>query len=201
MPIHLSVLRLFMTAQFAVLLCFHTLSQNAITVSSDLDSEQQSNKQNNIPQLGIGDKVPDIEFSNILNYSGSKAKLSSFRGKLIILDFWATWCSPCVKALPKLQSLQKQFGDKIQIITVTAENKETVNKFFSKSKIGKEIVSPVSITNDSILFKLFRHKYIPHDIWIDEKGIVKAITSHEYITKNNITTLQSGKKIDWTVKD
>jgi thiol-disulfide isomerase/thioredoxin len=67
--------------------------------------------QNSKPptNLKIGDKVPEITISNILNYKDStgkpstSAKISEFKGKLLILDFWATWCTPCIKYLPELQ--------------------------------------------------------------------------------------------------
>src|SRR5690606_35078281 len=68
------------------------ISQSAITNSSVLHE---------VRELKVGDVVPDIEFT-LINYPKSTAHLSDFKGKLVILDFWATWCKPCVKQFPKL---------------------------------------------------------------------------------------------------
>lgn len=46
--------------------------------------------------LSIGDTVPDLLFDNLLNHSAPTVRLSGFRGKLVILDFWATWCTACL---------------------------------------------------------------------------------------------------------
>ncbi|MGZ4100208.1 MAG: TlpA family protein disulfide reductase, partial [Bacteroidia bacterium] len=50
--------------------------------------------------LKVGDKVPDITFSNVVNYKSATLKLSEFKGQVIMLDFWATWCSSCLAAFP-----------------------------------------------------------------------------------------------------
>src|SRR5438876_938837 len=84
-----------------------------------------------IQPLSIGDKVPDITFKNVLNYKSNKAKLSDFKGKLVILDMWSTWCTSCITAFPEMETLQKQFKDKIQILLVNPHNP----KYDSKQKI------------------------------------------------------------------
>ena len=66
-----------------------------------------------IQGLQIGQVVPNVTLTNLQNYkdasgkAATTAKLSDFKGKLLILDFWATWCAPCVAAIPKLENLQK----------------------------------------------------------------------------------------------
>ena len=50
----------------------------------------------------IGDKVPDIQLNGILNHSTTQTKLSDFKNKAILLDFWATWCGPWMSEMPNV---------------------------------------------------------------------------------------------------
>ena len=122
------------------------------------------------PELSIGDKVPDLEFS-MVNYPSSTAKLSDFRGKLVILDFWATWCTSCINRFPKMDSLQKLFGDKLQVILVntkhTRDSREKVEGFFAKWKTRYPDFDLPSAVMDTIASLFFRHQFIPHYVWID----------------------------------
>src|SRR6201999_1317282 len=52
----------------------------------------------------------------------SSAHIASFKGKLLILDFWGVTCSSCIAEMPKMQRLQQEFGDKIQILLVTRDS-------------------------------------------------------------------------------
>jgi thiol-disulfide isomerase/thioredoxin len=138
--------------------------------------------------LSIGDKVPEITIRNIIHHPTGQAKLSDFKGKLLILDFWATWCSPCISAFPKSDSLNKVFKDRAVILPVTYQSKEDVLKLFNKSAHLRSINMPM-VTGDTELRKLFPHKEVPHYIWIDGQGTVKAITGHGEVTGSNISNM------------
>jgi thiol-disulfide isomerase/thioredoxin len=145
-----------------------------------------------IRPLSIGDTVPDITFNNIINYKSSTAKLSDFKGKkVVILDFFATWCGPCVKALPHLDSLQNRLNEQIQVFVVDYESKATIQPFLQQNSFIKGIRLPF-ITSDSVLKKTFPHRMVPHEIWIDKNGKIQAITSAEYVTLENIKALVAG---------
>jgi thiol-disulfide isomerase/thioredoxin len=152
-----------------------------------------------IRSLTIGDMVPDVEFNNILNYHSKTAKLSDFKAKSVIIDFFATWCGSCIKALPKLDSLKKQFGDKLEILVVSYEPMETISAFFKRNKIAAATNLPF-IANDKILDKYFPHKLIPHEVWISTEGEVKAITGAYRLTGNNITDFVSGINLNMPLK-
>src|SRR4030095_3711488 len=85
--------------------------------------------------LSVGDKMPDVAFT-IFNYSSPTAKLSDFMGKMVILDFWATWCSSCIKRFPFMDSIQAEFNGKIQVILVngktTRDNETKISNFYEK---------------------------------------------------------------------
>ena len=86
-----------------------------------------------IKPLTIGDKVPDVTIKNIYNYPALQSNLSAFNNKLLILDFMATTCTGCIKLLPHLDSLQKEFGDQIQIFLISYEKRERVINFIKKN--------------------------------------------------------------------
>ncbi len=152
--------------------------------------KNEPNKPVDLTAIGlqIGQQVPDISISNIHNYKSTSARVSDFRGKLLILDFWATWCSPCVAMIPKMDSLQKEFGDKVQFLSVTYQKESEVLPFLEKfeKQQGRHFSLP-NIIADTVLHKLFPHVYLPHYIWIDGNGIVKAITEYKDINAENIS--------------
>jgi thiol-disulfide isomerase/thioredoxin len=151
-----------------------------------------------VKALHIGDTVPDITLTNVYNYPSSTITLSDLKGKLVILDFWATWCSACIRNFPKMESLQEEFGNKIQVLAVAYQDRKKVTDFFTSKAGQKYHVS--SIVNDTILSKLFPHTGIPHCVWIGSDGIVKTITGAEEVTAANIQKLISQKQIQVQVK-
>lgn len=151
-------------------------------------------------EIKIGEKCPDILLNHIVNYKTGAVKISDFKNKLLILDFWATWCNPCVHAFPLMDSIQKKFNGKLQILPVTTQDAKTVTTFFNKMYNAQHIL-PISVTDDTTLSLLFKHTYLPHFVWIDEKGIVSAITSEEQVTYENIEAAVNGEKIVFERKE
>nr|WP_068891088.1 TlpA disulfide reductase family protein [Pedobacter panaciterrae] len=122
---------------------------------------------------------------------------SKYKDKLLILDFWATWCSPCITMIPKMEAFQEQFNNQIQIIPVTYQTKEEVHSFLAKLNKDKHSVLP-EITDDKELHAFFPHTYLPHYVWIDKTGKVIAITGYEELTETNIQKAIDG---NLTVKE
>lgn len=144
----------------------------------------------NPPEIMVGDKMPNLKF-NIINYRYEKknSTIKDFAGKFIILDFWATWCIPCVRDLKKLDSIQKRNEDKLQIILVTKEDKALVASLFRQIKNIRDLGSLVSVVNDKELNSAFPHNTLPHLVWIDTNWVVRAITDVDQLTEGNIKWL------------
>ena len=90
------------------------------------------------------------------------------KGKFVLIDFWATWCGPCRKAIPELNTLHKKFGDKLVVIGVSDE-KEAKVKAMSDPKI--EYFS--AIDTRARTKKAVGVTGIPHVLIIDPQGIVR----------------------------
>lgn len=153
-----------------------------------------------ITPLRIGDPVADLEFNNVMNYPSSTLRLSSLRGKLVIIDFWGTTCASCIAALPRIDSLQKKYKDKLQIVTVTNyDTREKVTKTLQRYPGTADIRLPV-VLNEPVLQKYFPHELLSHVIWIDPSGKVQAVTGSDYVYANFIEEALSRSQLDWPVK-
>lgn len=146
--------------------------------------------QTNNNVLTIGNPVPDMMITGIINHPTGQARISDYKGQLLILDFWATWCAPCITMLPKSDSLNKVFKGKAQILPVTYQSKEEVSKLFRNKSSLRHTVMPIA-TSDKVLHDAFPHQELPHYVWIDTQGIVKAITGYREVTAANISTMLS----------
>src|SRR5579872_3883205 len=93
----------------------------------------QSN--DSVPGLRPGDRVPDLAVSHVIHYPSDSLRLSDFRGKLLVLDFWATWCSPCVAMVPVMDSLQKEFAGTVQFLPVAYQPASVVGPFIAKLEV------------------------------------------------------------------
>lgn len=79
----------------------------------------------------------DVPDTNFFNVKGEEINLAHFKGKTIILNFWATWCGPCIEEMPALDKLQSQLNDNYVIIAISEDFKglEKVEQFYNDEKI------------------------------------------------------------------
>lgn len=150
--------------------------------------------------LSLGDAVPDLEFKSLINHTGQTARLSDFKGKNIILDFWGTYCTPCVELFPELDGLQKAFKKDLVIIAATWQPREKVEAFLKTNAFAKN-VSFLIATDARPLNKLFPNGSIPHEVWISKNRKLQAVTSAEYITHANIEAFTNNKTFPFIHKD
>lgn len=146
----------------------------------------------NIP---VGGQVPDVNLTGFWSIPGKQAPLTDFyKDKLLLIDFWATWCTPCLESFPKLHELKNQFRGQLEVLSVTQQQQKTVAALFAKLKELPQLNLTV-LTGDTVLHRLFRHRIVPHVVWVNASGKVIGITSPEQVTKENIAAALAGKEI------
>ncbi len=151
------------------------------------------------PALGIGEKVPDFTLDKVLDRGTiSRGTIGGLGKDLVIVDFWATNCTGCIKSFPKLDSLQKRFGTDVRFLLSTFEPEAQVRTFMERNPIGKR-VQLMSVVEDTVLGARFPHRSIPHVVWI-YKGVVIGLTGTEYINARNIQDVLEGKPVEWPAK-
>ncbi len=160
-------------------------------------------KKTAIQPLTVGDSLPvDLFINKTIGYKSRRVNLSdpAFRDKVILLDFFGTWCPGCIEALPALDSLNRADSSMLAVIVVTDEKEEKVRAFWKKNPLVnlKNIQLPVAV-EDTVLSSYFPHFIVPHEVWI-RNGVVLAITTPEFVSSNNIKKAYAGERFDWPVK-
>ena len=118
---------------------------------------------------------------------GAQIKLSDYKGKLVLLNFWASWCPPCQKEIPGFIDVQEAFKDKpFTIIGVSLENKEETLEYVKKHQINY----PVTYGEDDG-FKIARLSYgmrvIPLNVLISPDQ--KIIASYYELSESKLTNI------------
>lgn len=117
-------------------------------------------------ELQIGDLAPDFTAKMA---DGGTFTLSESRGKVVILNFWATWCDPCCRELPAFQWLHDEYGDKLQVLTVNCvESKEDVVNFIEENGY----TFPFALDEDASINALYPSDAVPYTLIIDKNGII-----------------------------
>jgi thiol-disulfide isomerase/thioredoxin len=107
---------------------------------------------------------------------GESAKLSDYRGKVVLIDFWATWCEPCLEEMPVLESLQRKFGGQaFSVLGVNAEGRGTVDAAGIGAFLRSRGVSYPSFVDDGTIVSQYGVDQIPFMLLVDRGGKVRHV--------------------------
>ncbi len=135
----------------------------------------------------LGESRP-LSFSMV---SGKSAPTwDSLKGKVVVIDFWATWCEPCVSAIPAMNELHKTFGDRARFISVTYEPTDYVAGFLRTHPIDGD----VAIDDDLATFKGFKAWGRPAVFIFDKTGTLVAIVHPTKLTPAVLASAINGDK-------
>ncbi|MEO6851458.1 MAG: thioredoxin-like domain-containing protein [Mucilaginibacter sp.] len=158
-----------------------------LTIMSITNALSQSKVEK---EVHIGDKVPDIIIHGFINDTAKEVPISNlYKNKLLILDFWATWCASCLNKFPLMDSLQKRYSEQIEIVSIGYQPYITIKKFFTANLQNVPKYFSVTADDKTLSYNLFPHRGLPHVVWIDSSGKVIAITDGENMTTENIKTV------------
>jgi uncharacterized protein (TIGR03435 family) len=123
---------------------------------------------------------------------GAKADRASLKGKVVVLEFWATWCSPCVASLPHLNQLVASLDPaKFQFISIDDEDRKTVQNFLTKKKTSGWI----GIDPDGKVFIAYGVTSRPTTVIIDGHGKVVAVTEIDSLSAADLQAVAAGKGV------
>ncbi|MCG8590226.1 MAG: TlpA family protein disulfide reductase [Proteobacteria bacterium] len=134
--------------------------------------------------LEAGDPAPGFTAPNLKG--GPKVSLSKYRGKVVYLDFWASWCAPCLVSLPILDELRKEFPAKdFQVVAVNVDtDPKKALRFLAKSPIGYPSASDTA----GKLPERFGIETMPTSFLIDRRGVVRHV--HAGFRKGDVEDLR-----------
>lgn len=121
----------------------------------------------------LGDMAPLFRIKTI---SGSEFAPTELRGKVVLLDFFATWCGPCNKELPYIQELWKEYGDRNDFVLLVLgrdESEQSIRAFVSKHGYS----FPVAADPERAVFSLYAKELIPRTYLIASDGTICHVTT------------------------
>lgn len=154
--------------------------------TNDGQSEQKIATTQSLKEKGL----LDFEGKDL---KGRSFRLSDYKGKLIILSFWASWCGPCVEEMPSMISLLKKLGDKAVLVAVSADSSiEDVEKFFSQQ--GLVLPENVIVTWDETrsIQQLYDIDRLPESLVADRsfKMVKKIVGSVNWDTSDSLSYMK-----------
>lgn len=141
--------------------------------------------------LQVGDKPPKLDFKRLKQGSSDEpVTWKRLKNQVVIIDFWATWCPPCIKSFPHLNQLFREFEDKpVTFLSITYEPRNMVQPFLEKYKLD----TIIGIDNDFAMFKSYGAWGIPMVVIVNQKGRIVSVIHPNYLTNELIQEVLAGK--------
>jgi peroxiredoxin len=137
----------------------------------------------------IGSLVPDFSLKDL---DGNSISIRQYRGKPVVLNFWATRCGPCLVEMPLLETVSVMHKNDMVVIAVNIEeSSERVTKFVKENKIS----FPILLDVNGMVADTFKAYAFPATIFIDKEGIIRAQhvgQLNEATLKKNLETIGIG---------
>jgi len=122
--------------------------------------------------LVVGKAAPDFTLSDL---NDKPYRLSDFRGKVVFLNFWATWCKPCREEMPSMEILNKNFEKDGLVILAVSIDRVTTTKDIPPFVKGMNLTFPVLIDSWGKTDMPYKRMGVPETFIIDQQGVIREI--------------------------
>ena len=141
-----------------------------------------------------GDQAPPLAIEETLNGPGDgDADWPALKGKATVLEFWATWCAPCVQVIPHLNELADEMPtEDIRFVSVTDEAEEVVAPFLESTPIS----GLVGLDLDRSVFRDYGVLAIPTTFLVDREGVIQGVTHARDLSREHLLDLIGGRRPD-----
>jgi thiol-disulfide isomerase/thioredoxin len=126
----------------------------------------QDNGEAPLAALESGTMIPDVE---LMSLEGDPIRPSDYRGKIVLMNFWATWCGPCIREMPMFQEYQDRYPNIVVLGVDEEETREKVSQFIEQMGITYTI----ALDQRAEMGRALRVTFLPTTIFIDEKGEIR----------------------------
>lgn len=143
-------------------------SNNVPANNSGAGTEEKSSAQNSTV-IAEGAVAPDFTFTTV---EGETVQLSDYKGSVVLLNFWATWCGYCIDEMPAMQQLTENYADDVVILAVNRGDSASEAKTFAQDSSYNFVWG---LDEDGAIQDLYPSNGIPYSIVIDKEGVIGSI--------------------------
>ena len=155
-----------------------------IGAATAFGADDQATESTEKPTVRLGHSAPPINLEEWaqLPEGASGYDWDDLRGRTVVLEFWATWCGPCLAAVPHMNELATEFKDEVVFIAITDEAEEKTRRVRERIPMR----SVLGFDTDKSMHRDYAVRAIPRTIVVDDKGFVAAITHPNQLTSERL---------------
>ena len=151
----------------------------------------------------LSDIITDFPIQKKLNSISAAERFSGLQKELTIIDFFGTWCAPCIRALPHLSDIQKKYSGRVGVVLISSETEAQLQRFLSRQR---ELLFPIIVDENKKITELFQPPALPYSVVINKNNKIVFIGEassmsnemiYQWLQENNKDT----KKIRYPEKE
>jgi thiol-disulfide isomerase/thioredoxin len=175
--LNLLILAAIVAVALGVLLALGVLGDKGIESAELLETEKPVGMEDSDVEASVGSIAPDFELSDL---DGDRQRLSDFRGRAVYINFWATWCEPCIVEMPDIYSIRDEFGDDLAVLSINRGQRTETARDFLEDVPRTDGGTGVSFDVDGldptdVLYERYRGLGMPVSVFVDPRGVVTEV--------------------------